>query len=162
MRRTEGYRLLPLKRNRTFYDFLEKIWPYQMTIKKAEFNERMVNCIYDYSKGIPSYVIKIFQETQIQAILSGEEIISESMIKYVANKSHITPCEFYQEGTSISDFFSLDSAETKELYKSRVGRPITSRDQDDLIVILNSTSNVNQFIEKLKEEKLIEFLGGII
>ena len=41
-------------------------------------------------------------------------------------------------------------------------RPITSRDQDDLIVILNSTSNVNQFIEKLKEEKLIEFLGGII
>lgn len=157
MRRTEGYRLLPLKQDRTYYEFLRLLWQYQMTQKKIEFDEKLANKIYCYSKGIPAYIVKIFQEAQIQAILNGKEIINESMIKMAISKNNLITYNFYGDGISISDFCSIDDTKAEEDDRKRRGRPIVQRDTCDLIMLLKSVSNSTQFISLLKNNNLLDF-----
>ena len=70
-RRTRGIRLLPFKPDGSYRAFLQAIWPYQFTSAMAPLTEQMANKLYDYSGGIPAYIIKIFQETQAQPLLQG-------------------------------------------------------------------------------------------
>ena len=87
-------------------------------------------------------------------------MIDDSIIKEVISKNHITPCVFYQEGISISDFINIDNSEIDEIHKTKRGRPVEQRDSQDLIVLSNSVSNNKQFINKLKEIELLDFFGG--
>lgn len=160
IRRTGGYRLLPLKRDKTFYDFLKAIWQYQMTSIKTELNEKLANEIYGYSKGIPAYIIKIFQEAQIQAILYGKEMITESVIKSAVDRFHIAAYDSYGNGTSISDFCCIDIDTKNITLENRRGRPVTQRDSCDLIMLFKSASDSNQLITMLKEKGLLSSFGG--
>ncbi len=104
-RRTRGLRLLPLKYDLTYRRFITKLWEYQLTKKKAVLTEKLMKQIYDLSGGIPAYIIKIFQEAQAQAILSGTEKISYEMIKQAVSVLGIEVPQVYGgKGTSISDF----------------------------------------------------------
>ena len=61
--------------------------------------------IYDLSAGIPAYIVKIFQEAQTQAILSGKEKITYEAIKQAVSILGIeVPKVYSRGGTSISDF----------------------------------------------------------
>ena len=61
--------------------------------------------IYDLSAGIPAYIVKIFQEAQTQAILSGIEKITYESIKQAVSYLGIeVPKVYSRGGTSISDF----------------------------------------------------------
>ena len=80
-RRTRGIRLLPLKPDGTYRRFLEQLWSYQLTPQKAPLTEKLANKLFDHSGGIPAYIIKIFTETQAQALLQGQARINERVMQ---------------------------------------------------------------------------------
>lgn len=104
-RRTRGLRLLPMKYDVIYRKFISTLWEYQMTLQKAELTEKLMKQIYDLSAGIPAYIVKIFQEAQTQAILSGKEKITYESIKQAVSYLGIeVPRVYSRGGTSISDF----------------------------------------------------------
>lgn len=104
-RRTRGLRLLPMKYDITYRKFISSLWDYQATLQKAELTEKLMKQIYDLSAGIPAYIVKIFQESQAQAILSGKEKITYESIKQAVSYLGIeVPKVYSRGGTSISDF----------------------------------------------------------
>lgn len=104
-RRTRGLRLLPLKYDMTYRKFITTLFEYQATLQKAELTEKLMKQIYDLSAGIPAYIVKIFQEEQTQAILSGKEKITYGAIKQAVSILGIEVSKvFSRGGTSISDF----------------------------------------------------------
>ncbi|RHR44647.1 transposase [Clostridium sp. AF18-27] len=104
-RRTRGLRLLPMKFDMTYRKFISSLWEYQATLQKAELTEKLMKQIYDLSAGIPAYIVKIVQEAQAQAILSGREKITYESIKQAVSYLGIeVPKVYSRGGTSISDF----------------------------------------------------------
>ena len=176
MRRTRGFRLLPLKPNVTYYNFISALWNYQWTLNKSEINEKIVNIIYDYSGGIPDYIIKIFIQSQIQSILEGKEKITIENIKKVVSMLNISVSSTYNNGSSISDFevseieFSkqenqndiYDNQDNTYYKMNKRGRPTKMRDKNDLIEIYHNSKNDIDFINKLKECNLIQIIGDEI
>ena len=78
-RRTRGVRLLTLKPDGTYLDFLNGIWGYQYTAKPAPLTDKLACKLYDHSGGIPAYIVKIFAESQVQALLMGRSCIDEKI-----------------------------------------------------------------------------------
>ena len=58
-RRTRGPRLLPFKPDGAYREFLGALWPYQYTPEQAVLTDRLANQIYDYSGGIPAYILSL-------------------------------------------------------------------------------------------------------
>ena len=103
-RRTRGIRLAPFKPDGAYLDFLSKIWPYQFTQRMAELTSSISNKLYDHSGGIPAYIIKIFSESQAQALLQGCACIDEKVIQRTVETLAIKVPRTYTAGTHISDF----------------------------------------------------------
>lgn len=167
-RRTRGLRLLPLKPDITYRDFLTKIWKYQTTLKKTPLTDKLANLIYDYSGGIPAYILKIFVEVQAYAILNGTEEITQEGIKDVAKKLQLDIQKRYLSGTSISDFEinTVNIEEKKEenaeeiisLFAKKRGRPVIKRNSKDLIEIYKGSKEKDSLIEKMKIQNLCEII----
>lgn len=114
-RRTRGYRLLPLKYDITYRRFITALWKNQVTLQNAELTEKLMKQFFDLSAGIPAYIIKIFQEAQAQAILSGKEKITYESIKQAVILLGIeVPKVYSHSGTSISDFI-VQEIEAEEI-----------------------------------------------
>lgn len=104
-RRTRGFRLLPLKYDVSYRKFVKELWNSQMVLEKIELTEKMMKQLYDLSAGIPSYIVKIFQEAQVQAILTGKEKMSYEVLKQAVMCLGIdVPKSYGWSGVSISDF----------------------------------------------------------
>lgn len=104
-RRTRGFRLLPMKYDVTYRRFLTQLWEYQTVLHKTELTEKLLKQIYDLSAGIPAYIVKLFTEAQVQAILSGKEKLSYEGFKTAVSMLGIeVPKVYSRGGTSISDF----------------------------------------------------------
>ena len=148
-RRTRGIRLLPLKPDGAYRSFLEQLWPYQLTPSSAPLTEKMANKLYDHSAGIPAYIVKIFWEAQVQALLNGERCITEKMVqraveilaikvpKTFAGGTHISDFSFGEDGDGVTPVLpSTDGEEQLEqprLYANKRGRPVSVRDERDLL-----------------------------
>ena len=118
-RRTRGFRLLPMKYDRTYRTFLTELWKFQTVLQKTELTEKLMKQIYDLSAGIPAYIVKIFVEAQAQAILSGTEKLSYEGFKTAVSTLGIeVPKVYSRSGTSISDFLveevEIEETGTKE------------------------------------------------
>ena len=143
-RRTRGMRLLPFKPDGAYRAFLQAIWPYQLTQHAAPLSEQLANKLYDHSGGIPAYIIKIFQETQAQALLQGERCISAKAMQRAIERLSIKVPRTFSGGTYISDF-DLPPSEApappdegspspvKRLYANKRGRTAAQRDDVDLV-----------------------------
>src|SRR5699024_5098820 len=103
-RRTRGVRLLPLKPDGTYLDFLNGIWGYQYTAKSAPLTDKLACKLYDHSGGIPAYIVKIFAESQVQALLMGRSCIDEKVMQRAIDVLAIKVPKTYAGGTYISDF----------------------------------------------------------
>ena len=113
-RRTRGFRLLPMKYDRTYRKFITELWEYQMTLQKAPLTEKLMKQMYDLSAGIPAYLVKIFEEAQVRSILSGREKLSYESIRQAVDYLGIEiPKVYGRGGTSISDF-SVEEVEARE------------------------------------------------
>lgn len=114
-RRTRGYRLLPMMYDKVYRKFITELWDYQATLKKVPLTEKLMKQIYDLSAGIPAYIVKLFEEAQVQAILSGTETLSYACFRQAADYLGMeVPKVFGRGGTSISDF-SVEEVEMEEL-----------------------------------------------
>ena len=103
-RRTRGIRLLPLKPDGVYRNFLKLLWQYQLTPERAELTEALANKLYDWSGGIPAYIVKIFQESQAQAFLMGRPCIDAKIMQQAINILAIKVPKTYAGGTYLSDF----------------------------------------------------------
>jgi len=146
-RRTRGMRLLPFKPDGTYRAFLQAIWPYQLTPTTAPLSEQLANKLYDHSGGIPAYIIKIFQESQAQALLQGESCITAKTMQRAIERLAIKVPRTFSGGTHISDFegcpdaeqpTSLDIEDTpapvSRLYAKPRGRKAAPREETDLLL----------------------------
>lgn len=146
-RRTRGMRLLPFKPDGAYRAFLQAIWPYQLTPTTAPLSEQLANKLYDHSGGIPAYIIKIFQESQAQALLQGESCISAKTMQRAIERLAIKAPRTFSGGTHISDFegcpdaeqpTSLDIEDTpapvSRLYAKPRGRKAAPREETDLLL----------------------------
>lgn len=146
-RRTRGMRLLPFKPDGAYRAFLQAIWPYQLTPTTAPLSEQLANKLYNHSGGIPAYIIKIFQESQAQALLQGESCISAKTMQRAIERLAIKAPRTFSGGTHISDFegcpdaeqpTSLDIEDTpapvSRLYAKPRGRKAAPREETDLLL----------------------------
>jgi len=183
-RRTRGLRLLPMKYDLTYRKFMEKLWRKQVLLNPGELSEKMMKQIFDLSGGIPAYIIKIFQEAQIQAIFSGKETITYQEIKEAVDLLCIEVPRYYADhGTSISDFHiktiefeekpvvekTISEEEKVKIvnkkeekpkrltreYATKRGRPEIEREEKDLLYILKKESK-DSMIEALVKLDLLE------
>ena len=104
MRRTRGYRLNAMKNDGAFHSFLQELWKYQYLERPAKLTNTMRKIFYQYSGGVPSYIISLFQEAQSQAILSGEKMLTEASVLKAAKLLNLAVPEPCAEGMSISEF----------------------------------------------------------
>ena len=109
-RRTRGIRLLPFKPDGSYRAFLQAIWPYQLTPTTAPLTEQLANKLYNASGGIPAYIIKIFQESQAQALLQGESCITPKTMQRAIDIPAIKVPRTFAGGTRILDFVSPSEA----------------------------------------------------
>ena len=175
-RRTRGIRLLPLKPDGTYRRFLEQLWPYQLTPQQAPLTEKLENKLFDHSGGIPAYIIKIFQESQAQALLQGQARINERVMQRAIDILAIKVPKTYLGGTYLSDF-DVEDIESNDappdslpedvpeeapedspepvprLYANQRGRWAASRDALDLVAVFAAGNNLLHF---LRENDLLE------
>ena len=147
-RRTRGPRLLPFKPDGVYRDFLQQLWPYQYTARKAMLTDKLANQIYDYSGGIPAYITKIFEEAQVRAIMDGADMINGRYIQAAVDYLSIKPPREYERGNFISDFkvglqerteaieaieVNVSESKEKRLYANPRGRKAQKREERDII-----------------------------
>ena len=76
-----------MKKDAVFEFFLQSIWKYQWTKEYVPLTQEIKELIYQETQGVSDLIIKLFVNTQYQAIVSGTEKISIALIKKVAKKT---------------------------------------------------------------------------
>lgn len=161
-RRTRGVRLLPLKPDGTYLDFLNGIWGYQYTAKPAPLIDKLACKLYDHSGGIPAYIVKIFAESQVQALLMGRSCIDEKVMQRAIDILAIKVPKTYAGGTYISDFELGEpegrplkvqppddgGAEVPRMYANKRGRKAEKRDGSDLILAWKEDCDLLVFLRE--------------
>lgn len=173
-RRTRGIRLLPFKPDGVYRAFLEQLWPYQLTPTSAPLTDQLANKLYDWAGGIPAYIVKIFQESQVQALLQGRSCINAKTIQKAIDILAISVPKTFAGGTHISDFsfmpdvgpvpeavteFSAEAPpenpteiavaapkEVPRLFANKRGRPVIERDAADLLVVLKTGTDMREHL----------------
>ena len=155
-RRTRGIRLAPFKPDGVYLDFVHKIWPYQYTAQAAPLTTSITNKLYDCSGGIPAYIIKIFAESQAQALLTGRSCIDEKVIQRAVELLAIKVLRTYAAGIHISDFEigmqapepPPEQEEMPRQYASKRGRKAVQRDDGDLLVAYNNRVDLEAHLKE--------------
>ena len=157
-RRTRGVGLLPLKPDGAYLDFLNGIWRYQYTAKSASLTDKLACKLYDHSGGIPAYIVKIFAESQVQALLMGRSCIDEKIMQRAIDILAIKVPKTYAGGTYISDFELGGTGRCKKtLIRNRRppgctptkgGRKAEKRDESDLILAWKEGCDMLAFLRK--------------
>lgn len=151
-RRSRGIRLLPMKKDGVYRKFLERLWKYQFTDRTAQLTESLINQIYECSGGVPSYIVKIFQESQNMALMNGSPCIGAKIIQQTVDMLAIKVPKTYTGGTSISSFAATEiplkeSVETTQS-EHRRGRKAVGRDSNDLLVAYKDGKNLLRCLEE--------------
>ena len=158
-RRTRGPRLLPFKPDGAYRNFLKELWRYQVMPITTDLTDKIANQIYDYSGGIPAYILKIFEEAQAQALLRGIDQINSSAIRSAVEHLSIRPPQKIDQGVSISTFGEMilaqDQGESEmSLHVKKRGRRAISRDENDLIVLYKSGNLCHELTKRALIEEL--------
>lgn len=157
-RRTRGIRLLPLRPDGVYRSFLSQLWRYQFTLRPAPLTDKLANKLYDFSGGIPAYIVRIFQESQVQALLQGRSQIDEKMMQRAIDILAIKVPKTYSGGTFLSDFSIAgeegeegeikaakeEAQEVKRLYANKRGRRAAQRDREDLLAAYEAREDILQ------------------
>lgn len=176
-RRSRGLRLAPMMFDDVYLNFLNKIWKYQYTSKQNKLTEKLAKEIYKISGGVPSYIIDLFVLSQLHAINTGKNCISEQVIKDAAKLNAIQGNETHNWGinTSISNFVLNAGCDSKEHISEEVinvvdkkpiskrGRKRKPRSNKDILVLVedpNIRKDRVKVIEILNDIGLIEEWKG--
>lgn len=155
-RRTRGLRLLPMKYDVTYRKFITALWDYQLTLQKTPLTEKLMRQLYDLSGGIPAYIVKIFMESQTQAILSGTEKLSYEVIKQAVTTLGIdVPKVYSRGGTSISDFTVQEICVKEIILAEDIEDPII---EIDCRVIERPEQEIIEVIPVIEPEQTTELI----
>ena len=136
-RRTRGFRLTPFTAGGEYRSFLQTLWQYQYMPIHAELTEKIANRIFDLSGGIPAYIVKLFEESQANALVQGIDRIDEKLITETAALLCIEPPKVFDRGDSISDSKAgarnVEWGEDLPDDSPKRGRKAKGRDEADLI-----------------------------
>lgn len=166
-RRTRGVRLLPMKPDTVYRDFMRCLWPYQYTEKEAPFTDQLLNLIYDQAGGIPAYIIRLFREAQTECVMSGQKRIDTASILRTVDRLSLSVPKLYIKGTSISDFSAPryvpeepeePLAMDKREYAVKRGRPKAARASLDILQITEGCGRADLVLDALMEHGLVEVL----
>ena len=138
-----------------------------MTPQQTALTDKLANKLYDWSGGIPAYIIKIFQETQAQVLLRGESTISERTMQRAIDILTLRVPKTYTGGTSLSDFEvevepggwetgeqqAKDGQDVPRQYANKRGRKAAQRDREDLLAAYR---NGRDILHHLTEFGLLE------
>ena len=173
-RRTRGLRLLPLRPDGVYRQFLHSLWQFQYTPEQAPFTDVLVNLIYDLSGGIPAYILKIFSEAQVQALQTGAPRLDDKIIRQAVEMLHIVVPKTYVKGTYLSDFSICDTEEIEmemqvenftepeepeqvtRLYANTRGRPRSKRSERDILTLVAPGQDVETAQTTLEQAVLLE------
>ncbi|MBQ3011265.1 MAG: ATP-binding protein [Methanocorpusculum sp.] len=175
-RRTRGLRLLPLRPDGVYRQFLYALWRYQYTQEQAPLTDALSNLIYDLSGGIPAYILKVFYEAQVQALQAGVPKIDAKLIRIAAEVLNISVPKTYAKGTYLSDFSISDTKEIEEelqpetkketaeeeieyvsrTYANTRGRPKSKRSPRDILTIVTPGGKAGEALVALKLAGLLE------
>lgn len=176
-RRTRGLRLLPLRPDAGYRQFLEQIWQFQITETYMPLTDRVANLIYDHSGGIPSYIMQIFQQGQAQTIQAGREQMDEKLLKQGIELLNLSVPKKFPTGISLSDFTVSEVAsepaalpeqsrqdeltqgkpqEVPRLYANPRGRKAVSRNNLDLIELWKRKQETEKIVQGMENLGLIE------
>lgn len=73
-------------KERTWELIMRGIWHYQWTKRNRKYSQELADVLYEESQGILDIAIKLFAMAQVRAIRTGEEIITEEIIRRVAHE----------------------------------------------------------------------------
>ena len=118
--------------------------------------------LYDHSGGIPAYIVKIFAESQVQALLMGRSCIDEKIMQRAIDILAIKVPKTYAGGTYISDFELGEpegrplkvqppddgGAEVPRMYANKRGRKAEKRDGSDLILAWKEDCDLLVFLRE--------------
>lgn len=121
-----------MRRDETWNMFLESLWRYQYTQKEYRLTPQLNRTLYDVSQGITDIAVKVYMLAQARAITRGDEAITPSMIRSVANDS-------FRMARPILD--ALKSGNIQELYRVDDVLPV---DMETLLRVI--TNNAKQSV----------------
>lgn len=75
-----------MENNDEFKLLLERLWEYQWLRQKSELTGEMIEVFYEETQGITDLIVKLFINVQEEAILSGKEIITVTLVRKVAKQ----------------------------------------------------------------------------
>lgn len=75
-----------MSKDEEFELFLNGLWRYQWTKKKAPLSKAIINLFYEKTQGVSDLMVKLFVNAQYRAIVSGEEELTEEIISNVAEE----------------------------------------------------------------------------
>jgi hypothetical protein len=70
--------------------FLESLWEYHYLRTVTPPSKELFNVIYDESQGIVDIAVKLFMLSQVRAIRSGQEVLTDVIVRSVAKDSFRT------------------------------------------------------------------------
>jgi hypothetical protein len=76
-----------MKKDETWDWFLECLWGYQYVQNLSHLTPALNQALYDVTQGITDFAVKVYMLTQIRAITTGEEAITEQGIRLAAQES---------------------------------------------------------------------------
>ena len=173
-RRTRGLRLLPMRPDAVYRQFLYALWQFQYTPEQAPFTDGLVNLMFDLSGGIPAYILKIFHEAQVQALQSGAPRLDDKMIRQAVDMLNIVVPKTYAKGTYLSDFSICDTDEiememqpenladqkedeqVRRLYANTRGRPRSKRSEHDILTLVVPGQDIEIAQTTLEQAGLLE------
>lgn len=96
--------------------FVEGMWKYQWTKEEVPFTEEISSILYNESQGIADIAIKLYMMVQLRAITNGEEKITTTLIKQVAQEElkmvqpmlHTLKCKDYSKLAKYDDLMLPD------------------------------------------------------
>lgn len=124
--------------------FVEGMWEYQWTENFTELTSEVSGLLYEESQGILDIAIKLFMLSQIRAIATGKEKITNPIIKQVASDSLRLVKPMLK---------ALKSGITSEIAKYEDIRPI---DMDEELEKYKASINIKEKVriqKKLQQQK---------
>ncbi|WP_414569511.1 AAA family ATPase [Nostoc sp. CCY 9925] len=67
--------------------FVESLWRYQFVRKSCLPNPKICHALYEVTQGITDFAVKVYMLAQVRAITTEKEVITESIIRSVAQDS---------------------------------------------------------------------------
>lgn len=128
-----------MQKDDVFKFFLESVWKYQLTRQYTELNQELMDIFHEETQGISDLIIKLFVGVQYEAIETGGEKITATLIKRVAKKKFRAMREM------------IEAIKSKNPYKIARYEDIKTINDQDHIEKEYKTTNIQRVQSKQNE-----------